>query len=487
MSWRALGLLFLFGTAARAQVTPFVPAGSAAYGNLDKLEALGCAYPTYRVLGPQAFSDLRASVDWDAQNTSCAAPEWLLDERQLLLRPSPAAEFSAVGFGAVDDFIPLNGISAGLWPTFAQREGRTSFNGFNIANELFISAHAGGQDWGYAVAVTPGFFLGYDVDTSLNGRFYVQEFQLKVGYGFAELIYGRYGRRFGNTRHGSVLFSAASAPLEVLELNLRPIVLGGFLSHLGPVSFRTYLGGQGSAAAVPSTRLWGVELGMRPFRWWEIGFTELFQFGGVGVPSLEVGEALQMLLAGGGSALANRRNAILALHTGFWAPDHFAKLYGQVLWDRVGDGVAANAPAWMAGLWFPKVGSWDFRLEVARSGQQTYTHPIWKQGLSLRGSPLGHPLGPDAEGAYFDIGLPPIATWWHSEVGLLYESRSRNPPPGQATENRYGVSLSTGRRWGLSDLGVTFAYHQVHGTQYLPGEIADVFGIGAQFRYTFFY
>ncbi len=483
---RALGWLLLVGTAVHAQVTPFVPSGTAAYHHLEKLEALGCAYPTFRVLGPQSFSDLRAAVDWDSQNTSCAAPEWLLDERQLLLRPSPAAELSSVGFGAADDFIPLNGISARLWPMFPAREGRPSFNGLNLANELFIAASSGNADWGYAVAVTPGFFVGYDVDTSLNARFYLQEFQLKLGYGFAELTYGRYGRRFGNTRHGSVLFSAASAPVEVIEFGLRPIVLGGVLSHLGPVSFRTYLGGQGTSAYVPETRLWGVELGLRPFRWWEIGFTELFQFGGSGAPSLSVGETLQMALGGGGTGLANRRNALVALHMGFWAPNHAAKLYGQILWDRVGDGNGGGS-AGMAGLWFPKVGRWDFRLELARTGRQTYTHPIWKQGLTVRNSPLGHPLGPDAQGIYFDVGIPPIATWWHSEVGLLYEARSMNPPPGQATETRYGVFLSTGRRWGLSDLGITLAYHQVHGTQYLPGQIADVFGIGGQFRYTFFY
>ncbi len=478
----ALLLILLVASAGWASITPNVPSGSRAGEFVDKLEALGCAYPTFRSLGPQSYADVRAALDWNPDTTGCEAPEWLLDERQLLIQPSYLPQLDVSVNAIPADAVLLRNLPATVWPLFPQRENRALYSGVTMNTEVHLSGRGGGETLGYAMSATPGWAMGFD--TALRARLYLQEAYFKVGFGFSEMTVGRYGLRFGETKHGSLLFSGASAPLDLVEYALRPVVLGGAFSGLGPFSVRTFLTGYGADVSMPYSKLWGVEIGLRPFHWWEIAFAEVFQFGGVGSPSLALGEVAQMALAGGGTSLSGRRNASLILNMAFWAPARFTKLYGQILWSRAGD-VSGSTPSYLGGVWFPKLTGWDARFEYVHTAVTAYQHPIWTQGMTYRGGPLGHVLGPDGEGAYLDIGLPPIAKWWRSEVGLLYEARQIHPGAGLATETRYGVSLAVNRRWKLADVGLVMAYHQVHGAQYTPGVIADNFGAGMTLRYAF--
>ncbi len=468
-----------------AEVSAHFSSYSGAYENIEKLEALGCAYPTFRALGPQTSADLRSALDWDPATPSCHAPEWLLDERQLLVQPKTPVEIRVDGFSAVDDRVTLPGLPATLWPLFAQRQNRLAFSGLSLSHEATLAGQAGGQTWGYAGSVTPGFFWGVD-QGNVGGRFYLQEGHIKIGYGFSELSFGRYARRFGDTKHGSLLYSGATAPIDVLEFALRPYVMDGWLSHLGPVSVRTWLGNQGDSGTVRGTRLWGVELGMRPFQWWEVAVAEVFQFGGVGVSPLSWGEALTLPLGGGFGNLGGRRHFSLAVNNGFWVHRRFAKVYGQALWNRLGEGVVPPF-SYQVGAWFPDISRWDLRIEFARTAAESYQHPVWTQGLTYAGSTMGHPLGPDGEGVYLDVGLPPLWTWWHGELGALYERRRLNPGAGQGTETRWGASLGMERRWGLNNFGLKLAYHQINGAQFNPGLGKQVFGAALIYRYTFLY
>lgn len=475
--------IFFGSPFAGAEISPYVPPFSGAYETVERLEALGCAFPTLRILGPQSFLEMKSAVDWDPQTTQCKAPSWLLDERELLMRGALPVEFRSDGYGAFDDRVALPGISASVVPMFPLRENRPVFTGINVSNEAFLSGRAGGNELGYAGAITPGFYGGYDSTSGhLLGRFYIQEMYLKLGYGFSEFTFGRYARRFGDARHGNLLFSGATAPLDTLEYTLRPLVLPGAMSALGPISLRTWLGNQGNDTNVAGTRLWGIELGVRPFHWWELGVIELFQFGGVGAPALGLGEILSMSAFGGG--LADRRHASVGIATSFWGPAHRAKLYGQVLWNRIGDTV--DAPfSYQAGLWFPSLGGFDARFEYVKTARAAYQHSFWTQGLSYAGSTMGHPIGPDGEGLYADFGLPPIATWWRAEVGALMETRGQSYTGTQTPESRMGGSVSFGRRWGLADLQVKIAFHHITGAQYVPGAGIESIGAGAVFRYTF--
>ncbi|MBY0369993.1 capsule assembly Wzi family protein [bacterium] len=460
-------------------MTPNLPAGSPSYEYVEKLEALGCAFPTFRALGPQAFGDVRAALNWDPETTKCQAPEWLLDERLILLQPALSPELRSEILASPPGPTLLRGTASSIWPVFAQRENRPMLDTV-FANEFYLGFQSGIRGVGYALSITPGFAGLFDLSSTWLGRFYVQEFSIKIGVGFSELTFARQARRFGQTAHGSLLFSAASAPIDALEYTLRPVLTPGLLSYLGPVEFRTWFGGQATSSGAVGAQLWGIELGMRPSRLWEIAFMELFQFGGLGTTRLGIGETLLLPFLGGGSALAGLRNTALALHTGFWFPGHFAKIYGQALLDRVGDTVPAEF-SFLAGLWLPRIGRWDARFEFARTGPAAYQHPVWTQGLVYRDAPLGHPLGPDALGMYLDVALPPIALWWRGKVGFSSEARALsivNP------ERRLGVMVELDRRWRFADLALQLAYQRVDSAGYAAVS-EDVFAAGLRLRYSF--
>jgi hypothetical protein len=452
---------------AFADIATDLSAGSQGYSYVEKLEALGCALPTLRSIGPQSSFDIQAAVEGDIENSSCKAPEWLLDERQVLLQPVPPAEVRLDGFSAVEDRVALVGIPATLWPLFPLRHNRPTVNGINLSSEISLGTRSQTQGWGYAIAITPGFFLGRDTNTAFLGRFYIQEGYAKVGMGFAELLVGRYARRFGEVKHGSLLYSSAMAPLDTVEAVLRPVVPSGFFSFLGPTSVRAWLASQSENTGIRETLLFGAEWAFRPTRAWEFSLAQLAQFGGAtGVPT--------------------PGNLSVAVNSSFWAFKKHLKLYGQFLAERLLAGPGTPI-SYSGGLWFPKLGRWDLRLEAARTGAQSYQHPVWTQGLTYRGAPLGHPLGPDSQGLYLDVGLPPIATWWRSELGLVYEARGLSLAGATQSETRYGVQATLGRRFGLSDIHLKAAFHRLQNPQYVSGEEADLLGLGLVYRYTFLY
>jgi hypothetical protein len=447
-----------------AEVSLNVPAGSQAYDYLERLEALGCALPTLRSVGPQSAVDISTALSGDSAR--CKAPEWLLDERQVLMRPVPPTEIRADGFGAVSDRLQLVGIPASLWPLFPQRQNRPTVNGINLSTEFSLGTSSSTEEWGYAIALTPGVYFGRDVNSSLFGRFYLQEGYVKVGYHFSEFTMGRFARRFGHTRHGSLLYSSATAPMDQVEYALRPVVSSS-LPFLGPMTFRAWFATQTEASGPAATKLIGAEWGVRPLRAWEVALAEVTQVGGEGV-------------------VDGRLGVSLALSSSLWIFNRFIKLSGQVLAERVT--LSGPTPISLQGsLWFPRVGKTDVRFEYAKTSPQSYQDPVWLQGLTYRESPMGHPLGPDAQGAYLDIGLPPLFTWWRIELGGVYEARGVSFSGPRSPEVRIGGELSVGRRFGFSDVRVKAAFHTIRSPQYTPNTEADSLGIGAVYRYTFMY
>ncbi len=454
----------LIASVSQAEVSLNVPAGSQAYEYLERLEALGCALPTLRSVGPQSAADISAALG--GSSARCKAPEWLLDERQVLVRPIPPTEIRVDGFGAVSDRVQLVGLPAFLWPLFPQRQNRPTVNGMNLSTELALGMSSSSEVWGYAVAVTPGWYFGRDSNSSLFGRFYVQEGYFKLGHRFSELTVGRFSRRFGHSRHGSLLYSGAMAPMDQLEYALRPVVPSS-LSFLGPTTFRAWFATQSESVGPASTKLLGAEWGMRPLRAWELALAEVTQVGGEGVVDGRVGVSL-------------------ALSSSLWMFNRLVKLSGQTLIERLT--VPGPTPfSFQGGLWFPNIGNTSVSFEFAKTSAQSYQDPVWVQGLTYRDSPLGHPLGPDAQGAYLDIGLPPLFTWWRAELAGLYESRGVSLSGARAPETRVGGELSVGRRFGLSDIRLKVAFHSIQSPQSIPNTEADSLGLGAVYRYTFMY
>lgn len=461
---RSLLVSVLVASVSWAEVALNLSAGSQAYDYLERLEALGCAHPTLRSVGPQSAADISDALSGDFPR--CKAPEWLLDERQVLMRPVPPTEIRADGFAAVSDRLQLVGLPASLWPLFSQRQNRPTVSGVNLSTEFSFGASSSTERWGYAIGLTPGVYFGRDTNSNLFGRFYLQEGYLKVGFQFSEMTVGRFGRRFGHFRHGSLLYSGAMAPMDQIEFAVRPVVPSS-LPFLGPTTFRAWFATQTELVGPAVTKLVGAEWGIRPLRAWELSLAEITQVGGDGV-------------------VDGRLGVSLALSSSVWVFNRFAKLSGQVLAERL---TLSGPPpvSFQSALWFPRLASTDISIEFARTALQSYQDPVWLQGLTYREAPLGHPLGPDALGAYLDVGLPPMFTWWRTELVGLYESRGVSLSGARSPETRVGGEVSVGRRFGFSDVRLKIAFHSIQNPQFVPNTEADSLGVGAVYRYTFMY
>lgn len=473
--------LILLSSVAQARVSPSVTPEHSWYDSIDQLEAFGCAYATSRVLRPQSFQDLRDAVYVADSEELCRAPEWLLRERARLFYPIYTNEASVSGYFHQNDDLPLNGIEGSNSTLFPQRSARPTVDGGNFNFEFRFVTQAGKEGGlGIAMGATPGLFAGLQNYSSLTGRGYLQEAFITAGYGRTELTFGRVARQFGDARHGTLLLSRASRPIDSLELVVRPHILGSPFGFLGPVSLRVFAGNLNHSGFVDNARLGGLALSLRPAPWLELAWMELYQFGGNGIPRLEASDLLKLLIYSGDPLLEAKRSRSSVFQVSLREPKTKAKLYLQGYLE----GYTGEASG-LAGLWFPKVGWTDLRFELAYTAENAYTHPTYRQGLTREGIALGHPLGPDALGAYFDFGFPLFSSW-RGELGFSLEARDRHPAASVATETRYGASLALKRNWYSTTFSVEARSHFAREAGYVTGQSNHFVSSLATLSYNFF-
>jgi hypothetical protein len=488
------GLILVWGSVvAHARITVNVPAGSPVYSYLDRLEAYGCVLPTYRATRPQSYGDLQESLIIEESNpddeggdpapSRCQAPEWLLLEKQLLTRPALQNDARVSFLALRTDAIGLRGIDATVTPLFPQRENRPTYDGLNLYTEFNANAQAG-RTWGIAISATPGWVGALADYRSPNGKFYLQEGYFKLGYRRAELLFGRTAMQFGETAHGSLLLSGATAPINQVKFTLRPHAF----SFLGPLTFETWLSTETASRFVDDAHFAGASLALRPVSGFEVAVLELFQFGGLNRPALEPSDVLSMFAYSGAAGLEAKRQRMMAWHASLWALDHGVKFYAQAAWESLGRPANwfKNDLSTLVGVWLPRIGAGEFRFEYLRTAPNAYQSRPYPQGLSYLGSPLGHPLGPDADGVYLDFGLPPLKAW-RPGLGLFYEARSRSiSGAGLSPEYRYGAGLDLVKRWQNAELSLSgrLAYAANH--QYLTRQNNTLGALFANWRYSFF-
>lgn len=485
---KAILLFLLTSVQALAVVTPNVPIGSNYYDVVDQLEAYGCGYSTFRIVRPQTFEDLRNAVYVNKDEDGCQAPSWLLKERSVIFRQAYIPRVLIHSLFSDGDELPLLGTEARLFPTFPLRQGRPTYQGGNIFTEIELSSGGGGDgDFGYAVAWTLGWVGSYKNYQSFLGRLYSQDAYVKAGYKWTELLVGRLGVQFGGAKHGQLLLSGINDPITMAKFSVRPHFWANWLKWLGPISFDTWVGLLGESSFVNESKVWAITLGMRPAKWLEFAILQLYQFGGDTAPNLDVGDLFQMLYYSGADKLATKRNRSLGVAVDVWAPNQSAKLYTQLYWSELGEirNWFLDDISTLLGLWVPRLGSFDFRAEFVNTVPNAYKHSFWRQGLTREGSSLGHPLGPDAKGAYVDIGVSSLGDF-RPVLGVLWETRNQMQSSGLATETRYGAGLSLQKRWSRTRLVAQLQVHSVKNHQYIVGNDNEVFAFNSVLEYLLF-
>jgi hypothetical protein len=470
---------------ARATISNDVPPILPNAGWVDRIEAYGCSARTFRAFQPQSHGDLLEALMVYA-DADCAGPEWLLSEREILGRSYLQSEARAFALIANDRPLSLLGLAAQVDPFQSIREGRRAFSGSSIYGELNLNTQlVQGQEWGVVVSATPGFVMAYENSSSMSGDFYFQEGYLKAGYRRTELVFGRVPERFGEAKNGNLILSGAHRPINMLKLAVRPHWIKP-VSFFGPVAFQTWVGNDGSEVGRKEARLWAVQLGMRPFTFFEWGFLNLMQFGGIGSPGLDFGDYFSMLGGSQDPLLKEKRHQSYATHMAFWGPKQTVKIYNQLFFGSLGrlEEWFSRDVSWLIGIWFPKLGKGDARLEMVNTQNSAYSDSRWTQGWSNSESPLGHPLGNSAQGIYLDFSLPQLENW-RPQIGFSFESRNRDKLLGLENEIRWSSSLTAIKRFQIMELNLQIKAQRIENRNYLKHEPELEAGAFAFLRYSF--
>ncbi len=454
-----------------APSTPVSP-GHFVYGLYDQLKGYGCLRSVPTILQPQTYDDLRAGI-FLPDGSTCTAPEWLLQKTYFLKSPRLANQLRFRMWMLPQDSVSLRGTQGQVVGLFPFQQGRPVGDGGNFLLEANLAAMGGGNPWGFSVGMTPGVVLGWWQYQNWQADAYLQEGFVGVNYGQVELSYGRNALQFGNTFHGSLLYSPAARAVDRVRLGLRPLAMGGWGTFRGEI---WYAPNQGKGLAVPNAELLGVGIDWLLNSWLEVGVVHLHQFGGSGAPPVGLGDLAKMLFYASSPSLANKA---IALHVDAWLPSFVAKVYGQVLLS------GPSEASFLVGAFAPRLGDATLRLEIVKTARRAYEDGFWTQGLVYENTPLGHPLGQDAFGVYVDLGVA-LQKQWEAMVGVFTETRLLNPTAPLETEKRIGGEAGLRRRWGKWEVEGSARYARVTNHLNTSGSDVDLFGIGGAVRYTLY-
>lgn len=452
---------------------------------VDRIEVYGCSARTFRAFQPQSHADLLEALMVYA-DADCAGPQWLLEERQILGRSYLQSEARVFALLANDVPLRLIGQTASVDPFQSLREGRSAFSGSSLYGELNLNSQGvKGGEWGWAFSVTPGLVFAHENANKIIGKMYLQEGYFKAGYRRTEIVLGRIPERFGDSKHGNLILSAASKPIDLIKLVVRPHWIRP-LSFLGPATFQTWIGSDENTSGKKDSRLWGLQFGMRPLTFLEFGFLNLMQFGGTGAPSLNFSDYFNLLIGSQSPEIKQKRHQSYGTHLALWGPSQEFKIYNQLFFGTLGrvEDWFSEDVSWLVGIWFPKWEKWDLRFEWAHTQSSAYSDSQWTQGWTNAGSPLGHPLGNSGQGFYLDLGLPPLSKW-RPELEFSYEQRNRDQLEGLETETRLGMAAGATRRWLATELNVQLKVQRVENLNYSVNEPEWAGGAYGFLRYSF--
>ena len=95
----------------------------------------------------------------------------------------------------------------------------------------------------------------------------------------------------------SMMWSDNIEPVTMIRLvNPEPLLLPGFLRHLGPVRVDQFFGRLEGHPYVPNPFVYGQKINLKPFRFLEVGFGRRTMIGGIGGDPLTTGNLLRSLI-----------------------------------------------------------------------------------------------------------------------------------------------------------------------------------------------
>lgn len=258
----------------------------------------------------------------------------------------------------------------------------TSFFSFRLSPYFLLSSHNTALDDHHA------FFLREAV-----GSLHVRKFVLDLG---------RTNPRWGVGKLGHLLFSSDYEPFTMVRLRSnRPVIPPSFLKILGPTHFDAFFTLLGEDYVISNARLIGLYFTFLPHHRFEFGFGQTVIFGGSGAPTNNP----SVFFTEAFTDVPNPANRNFLFTFRYLIPGLEFEAYTELMVEDCCGTPPLNArdTANLIGFYFPRVdpkGRADFTIEWIRTTHITYRHGTFTDGYVFKNHILGHPLGPDATGAY---------------------------------------------------------------------------------------
>ena len=399
-------------------VTSNVPLDSRFYDYVEKLEGMGYINDMPASTKPYSRLDM---AKWLANVNPSGMPDYLkvyYDEMVADLAEEIAyvkgdskgfksnvkLRSASVEFSYVDADQTIYGykgnnsdqqINASWQPLNKDNNGYRYGNHFNAVGKLNIS---GSLNKDLAVSLTPRF--SYDKDN--HGDASLVEGYAKTHLGVWGIEIGKQPLQWGGHGHNSAfVFGNNATPHTMLKLNLlEPHTFdNGFLSFLGKANINAFFSKMegnrkeqaqgyygGAASESDSANLVGVRVDVTP--------SNIFTFGLERVSMIK--SFNKDWLFGDNAEQNDQWNDI-------GGADFRLKFPGmQVYGSAYGEDQAGGLPseyAYSAGLYCPQLsadGSWDLRLEGAKTNQWWYHHWTFTNGWTYKNDIMGNAMGKDA-------------------------------------------------------------------------------------------
>jgi hypothetical protein len=335
--------------------------------------------------------------------------------------------------------------------------GRSYGKGMNAYGGLSLAAWMGHRflfsfspEIRYLENDAPGF------DASIGGR--IHEGYVKYHTSVMDIQAGKISLWWGQGESGTLLLTDNMEPLPMIRLHPdKPFALTLFSRPVW-FDYDFFISRLEEDRDHPEPYFWGLRLGFRPIRSWELGLARTAMLGGGDRPvTLET--ALRSLTGIGENSERQAGNQIGGIDTryrGRILEQPFA-LYGEYYGEDEAGGVPYKQ-GYLVGLHLPEIRGFPRHSAKVEYADNTrfpgawYRHGVYGDGYTYQGRIMGHPMGADAR----DLFLKWEAYFRGGETGFLSFERIRygvfSPSPGQLTDYSVGIRWDgkNGIEWNAS-------------------------------------
>ncbi len=252
-----------------------------------------------------------------------------------------------------------------------------------------------------AAALTPSLAAVAEPRLSEDGV-RVPRWDLTAGWGPVALSVGEEPVGYGPAEGGGIVLSGARALPRAQVETSRPLALPGYLRHLGPASFHTFLTRLDERRHPGDPYLWGMRVALRPHARLTVGINRASIFGGDSVTTPATAERLGRMVLGFLSP--DFENQVVAAEFRYRLPTESLLPLTLYLEWGADDGAGAwwDVPARVVGAYVPAVpgapavgagAEYTSFAALCCGNPGWYTHAAQPGGWAAEGAVLGHPLG----------------------------------------------------------------------------------------------